>query len=135
MLNLSERRITALITAGILPARGPQGFDLVASVRGYIAFLKSEPGSLKTERTRCAKLKADLLDLQYKQRCGELMERAEVYDTWFRGNRAIRDSFLNLPPRTAALVASESDQHKCFDILQAEVLQILEALTNVSPDA
>ena len=74
MLNLSERRITDLMTAKILPPRGAKGFDLVASVRGYVAFLKTEPNTLRTERLRLAKVKADLLELQLQQRQGELID-------------------------------------------------------------
>ena len=129
MLNLSERRITDLITAGIMPARGPSGFDLTASVRGYIDFLKTQTGDLKTERTRCAKLKADLLDLQVKARTGKLVERAAVERQVFTLCRRLRDQFLNLPNRIDALVAAEPDRHKCFDIVSREVRLILDNLS------
>ena len=130
LLGLSERRLTELAKAGVIPARGPQGFDLTASVRGYIAFLKSDPGTLRTERTRYAKIKADLLELQFKFRTGELVDRRAVDSLLFTGNRRVRDNFLNLPARTDALVAVESDRQKCFDILTLEVRQILEGLTD-----
>jgi hypothetical protein len=130
MLNLSERRITALVTAGILPPRGPAGFDLSASVRAYIHFLKSEPGSLKAEQTRVAKLKGDLLTLELQRKTGELVLASAVEAAEFRIARMIRDNFQNLPSRCDSLVAAESDRQKCFDILNKEVLQILTGLAD-----
>jgi len=130
MLNLSERRITALVTAGILPARGPHGFDLVAGVRGYIRFLKSKSRSLTDERARLTKCQADVAELNYRERQGELVLRSAVEKAVFSAIRQARDNFLNLPSRTDALVAAESDRRKCFDILNKEVLQILTGLAD-----
>jgi phage terminase Nu1 subunit (DNA packaging protein) len=128
MLNLSERRITDLVMAGVLPARGPHGFDLIASVRGYVAFLKTDPTTLKAERLRLAKVQADILELQLGQRRGELVLRRAVADREFRKHRQVRDSLENIPSRVAGLVAAESSQAKCFELLRREVQQALEGL-------
>lgn len=130
ILNLSERRITQLVTAGVLPARGLAGFDLAASVRGYIAFLGTHGGDLKTERTRCAKLKADLLQLQVKERTGELVEKAEVEREQFTLYRRVRDGLQNIPSRVSGIVAAELDQAKIFQILTKEIHQTLTALAD-----
>lgn len=130
LLGLSERRITDLITAGVMPARGPAGFDLGASVRGYIAFLKSMPSNLTDERARLTKSQADMAELKLLERTGELVERAAVADLQFRQGRQIRDAFLNVPDRVAGIVAAETDQHRIHTILTKEILQVLGGLSD-----
>lgn len=129
MLNLSERRITDLVTAKILPSRGPEGFDLVASVRGYIGFLKSEPGNLKSERLRYAKVKADLLGLQLEERTGKLVLREAVAKKLFELQRRNRDAIFNIPARLSGIVAAESDQEVDFQLLTWELNQAMQKLS------
>jgi phage terminase Nu1 subunit (DNA packaging protein) len=131
MLNLSERRITALVTAGILPARGPQGFDLVAGVRGYIRFLKSKSRTLTDERARLTKCQADVAELNYRERQGELVERVAVSDAQFKLGRRVRDGVLNVPARVSGPCAAETDQHKIHVLLTRELTQALEGLAVV----
>jgi phage terminase Nu1 subunit (DNA packaging protein) len=135
LLGISERRITDLITAGILPKRGPNGFDLVASVQGYIAFLKSEPGTLKAERTRVTKLKADLLELEFRQKKGELILKDVADRCVFASSRATRTNLHNIAPRVAGVLAAEKDQHKIFELLTRELDLALEDLCNENLDA
>lgn len=130
LLGLSERHLDRLIAAGVLPPRTAKGFALKGAIRGYVSFLKSNSGGVATERARLLKFQADLTELKLRERTGELVELAEVESQVFTNSRRIRDAFLNLPPRTAGLVAAESNQHTCFDILNTEVLQILTGLAN-----
>jgi phage terminase Nu1 subunit (DNA packaging protein) len=130
MLNLSERRITALVAAGILPARGPHGFDLVASVRGYIRFLKSKSRTLTDERARLCKCQADTAELNYRERQGELVERKAVGDREFRLGRQVRDQILNVPSRVSGTCAAETNQDKVHELLSRELNQALEALAH-----
>jgi len=129
MLNLSERRITDLVTAKILPARGAKGFDLVASVRGYLAFLKAKTGSLTAERTRVAKLKGDLLELDLSERAGTLVKKDAVRQQTFIEARRTRDGVLNVPARISGLLAAESNQHVIHTLLTKELMQTLEGLS------
>jgi len=129
MLNLSERRITDLVTAKILLPRGSEGFDLVALVRGYIGFLKSEPGNLKSERLRYAKVKADLLGLQLEERTGKLVLREAVAKKLFELQRRNRDAIFNIPARLSGIVAAESDQEVDFQLLTWELNQAMQKLS------
>lgn len=128
LLSLSERRITELVTAKILPPRGSSGFDLVAGVRGYISFLKTEPNTLKAERLRLAKVKADILELQLQQRTGTLVLRSAVEKKVFELNRRARDSMLNIPARISGILASTSSQDEVFRLLTQEIVQAMERL-------
>jgi len=127
-LCLSSRRIRELTRAGIL--QRDKHYSLRSSVRSYVQFLRTESGSLTDERARLVKSQADLSELKLKQRTGELVEWAVIEKAIFALHRQLRDNFLNLPPRCDALVAAESDQRKCFDILNKEVLQILTGLSD-----
>jgi hypothetical protein len=106
LLGLSERRITDLVTAKILPPRGPAGFDLTASVQGYIAFLKSDPGNLKSERLRYQKLKSDIFQMQMDERLGKLVLRDAVAKKLYELKRRNRDAISNIPSRLSGIIAA-----------------------------
>jgi phage terminase Nu1 subunit (DNA packaging protein) len=103
-------------------------YTLATSVRNYLRFLRSNRGTLTNERSRLTKCQADLAELNYRERQGELILRAAVADQQFRTGRQVRDNFFNLPSRTDALVAAEPDRQKCFDILTREMRQCLESI-------
>ena len=127
-LTLSARRVRELTKAGVL--QKDTQYRLRASVRRYIQFLRTESGSLSGERARLVKSQADLSELKLRQRTGELVLRDAVEKFIFAMNRRVRDNFLNLPARTDALLAAESDRKTCFAILEKEVRQILTGLAN-----
>ena len=127
LLGLSERRLTELAKAGVIPARGPQGFDLKASVKGYLQFLKTDPGSLKGERTRCAKLKGDLLQLDVAVRRGELVNKREWDTLTWRCFRVARDNFHNVGARLGGLVAAEPQVSTCAQLIDQEITSVLTA--------
>jgi hypothetical protein len=76
---------------------------------------------LKIEQLKAAKLK---LDLEIKQ--GKRVSKFEVNDKAFRAAREMRDALLNIPARTAAILAAESDEKKCQKIIQKEIKPILK---------
>jgi hypothetical protein len=129
VLGIGERRVSELtrVRTFVKP------YELLTCVRSYVDFIRQDQGSLRTERTRVAKLKADLLELTYKQRSGELVLRSAVGKAWFHATRTCRDNVLNLPARTDALVAAESDRQKCYFILEREVRLCLQSLTDSEP--
>lgn len=79
---------------------------------------------------RLTRAQADLTELKLRVRSGELVSRQAVEGEWFKITRALRDNYQNLPSRSAGSVAAERDQHRCNEILSAEVHQILEGLTH-----
>jgi phage terminase Nu1 subunit (DNA packaging protein) len=129
LLALSEQRVGVLTKTGIL-TRDPKGYDLRAAVRSYLNFARSRTGTLSNERSRLTRAQADLAELKYREREGELVRRCAVKRELFATARPIRDRLENIPARTAGLVAAESSQEKCFEILQREVRQALEGLTH-----
>jgi hypothetical protein len=51
----------------------------------------------------------------------------------FEFARRIRDALLQVPSRSAALVAAESDQRSCQRIIEAEIRAVLQQLSQVEP--
>ncbi|MEQ1794296.1 MAG: hypothetical protein ABL970_08910 [Nitrospira sp.] len=135
LLGLSERRCSDLVTASVLPPRTAKGFNLVSSVHGYVAFLKSGPSSLKDERIRLTAAKAGQEELKLRSMRGELVLKESVYKETRKIGRAIRDGLENLPSRLAGPFAGESNQHKIFEMLGKEIRQTLEVLSDERPIA
>lgn len=47
----------------------------------------------------------------------------------FNKARTVRDNLLNIPGRLAPLVAAESDERRCFALIDQEIRQALVELT------
>ncbi len=82
-------------------------------------------------KARDRHFKALLSELEYRKQMGELVKRSAVESEWFRIGRQVRDVMLNIPPRISGIVAAETDQRKVHEIIHAEILKALNAL---SPD-
>jgi hypothetical protein len=126
VLGISERRVSELTRVHTFV----KPYELLTCVQAYIAFLRRDHGSLKAERTRATRLKADLLELQYKERSGQLIPKALIDKVWWDGNRRIRDNVLNVPARLSGLVAAERSQEKCHMLMEHELRQTLERISD-----
>ena len=69
---------------------------------------------------------ARLAEIEYKERIGELISKAEVQTAAFNKYRRFRDRILNVPDRVAAILATETDMKKVHEILTAELRYALE---------
>lgn len=130
VLRLTDRRVRDLVKTGVLPGTTAAGYDLMTAVPAYIDFLRRDAGDLKAERTRVAKLKADLLALDYDVRRKELVPWSEIEPALFKSSRTCRDQLLNIPSRLAGVCAAATDQDKVFELIDREVRQTLEALVH-----
>jgi phage terminase Nu1 subunit (DNA packaging protein) len=136
LLGLSEQRVGVLTKNGVL-SRGPKGYDIRTAVRSYVQFLRSEPAALTDERARLTKAQADMAELKYRVRCGELVSRAAVERFQFAIAHEVKDALFNIRPRVNGLLlaAAQSSkdpytaQHAMGEILDRELTQALSALT------
>jgi hypothetical protein len=78
---------------------------------------------LKTEIER-----GKLLEIKAKVEAGKYVDVDEVRVAAFNKGRAVRDNLLNIPGRLAALVAAESDERRCHDLIDAEIKAALKVL-------
>lgn len=81
-------------------------------------------------QARREKFKADLTELEYRERIKELIPAEQVDAQWFELARLVRDTLLNIPARIADQLAHETDQRKVHDLLEREIYQALEAIAS-----
>jgi phage terminase Nu1 subunit (DNA packaging protein) len=129
-LTLSARRIRELTRAGVL--HKDKQYSLRASVRSYIQFLRSEPGSLTAERERLTKFQADMAEVKFQEQIGELVRRDAVEKAVFASNRRVRTELQNIPSRTSGILAAETNQQTIHAIMAKEIHQSLESLSGGS---
>lgn len=72
--------------------------------------------------------KAMLLQIEIKEKKGELVDKAKVANEHFEFAREVRDNLLAVPERVAALVASETDIMKCQHIVDNEIRLAMTAV-------
>jgi len=79
-------------------------------------------------------LKADLLQPELKQWCGELISAQDVKDDWFRIRigRLVCDAQANLATRLSGILAAEKNQDKIFALLTNEADHASEGLCNAN---
>jgi hypothetical protein len=68
---------------------------------------------------------ARLAKIEYEERVGSLISKDEVQVVAFNTHRVIRDAMLNIPDRVAAMLAAETDEAKCHEMLSIEIRKAL----------
>lgn len=100
----------------------------------YLQDLQQKKGSnpaFDQARTEREIWRAKTTKLNFEKLEGTLIPVAEVAKEIFESNRIVRDAFLNVIPRTAAILAAQSDPQKVREILEKEFRQVLEHLSNI----
>ena len=128
-LGLTERRVRQLRDEGIIEEHSPGLYDLRATTRRYIAFLRS--GSLADERARLTKAKREAAEMENDLRRGELHRTDEIEAGIKTMLLNIRGRFLSLPAKLSpALATMGGDQASIFDVLKKAIDEILEELSD-----
>lgn len=126
-LGLTERRVRQLRDEGIIEEYSPGLYDLRATTRRYIAFLRS--GSLADERARLTKAKREAAEMENDLRRGELHRTDEIEAGIKTMLLNIRGRFLSLPAKLSpALATMGGDQASIFDVLKKAIDETLEEL-------
>jgi hypothetical protein len=68
---------------------------------------------------------ARLAKLEYEERVGSLVSKAEVQVAAFNELRRFRDHMLNIPDRVAAMLAAETETARCYEIIATETRKAL----------
>lgn len=68
---------------------------------------------------------AKLAELEYRQKVGELVSAEDVALEMGKAARSLRDRVRSIPDRLAAMLAAETDPHRCRMILAGEIDQAL----------
>ena len=67
---------------------------------------------------------ARLKKLKYEERARNLVQARDVADAAYREMSCLREALMNIPARVAAQLALESDQARCYAILEAEFIAV-----------
>jgi hypothetical protein len=67
---------------------------------------------------------ARLKKLRYEEKAKNLVSVRDVEDAAFREMSCLREAFMNIPARLAAQLALESDEARCYAILEAEFIAV-----------
>jgi len=135
LFNVTERRVQQLASDGIIPRADRGRYHIIESVMGYVKFLQERAyGKSATvqdshyERTRYLKSKADLTELELAERAGKLVDADDVRKLNFKNARLTRNNLQTVADRVAPLVAAESDQKICWELINADVDRSLKAV-------
>jgi hypothetical protein len=121
----NTRTYAPAVTRRAKPERGPEPEE----VRRTEPEEESQSSSGASQYTKARAVRehyqARLTKLDYEERSGDLVRKAEVQVAAFNHYRRYRDHMLNIPDRVAAMVAAEADAAKCHEIIASEIRRIL----------
>jgi 16S rRNA G1207 methylase RsmC len=95
--------------------------------------LRGDAAALIAAKARREQAEAQLAELELAEKRGEIMAVGEHKRVLFALARTVRDAVLQIPARSAALVAATDDRQQCQAILDAEVRKVLEQLAAWRP--
>ena len=140
LFNLTERRVQQLASEGVIPKPERGKYDLVASVRGYIAYLQERAFGKEIihvdahqERARLLKAQADKTELEVKTIKGELMSQDQIAEQWSGFVMATRSRLLSLPTRGAHLAMGLKEFHEIKGGLEELVREALNEIALYDP--
>lgn len=84
--------------------------------------------SYNKSAARLQHYKAAMAEIEYQTEIGALVKKDEMDREIFKFHRIIRDQFLNVPDRLAAVLAAETEQVKIHAIMTKEIRRVLSAL-------
>lgn len=78
--------------------------------------------------------RAKTLELEYEVKAGSLIPREDAERDTFRLGRILRDNVFAVPARVAPIVAAESDERTCYNLLIGEQRAALESVLSIPED-
>lgn len=133
-LDLTERRIRQLRDAGVIEEKKPGLYDLQATVRRYICYLRGDAdgkADLNTERAKLTKEKRIAAEIENKLRCGELYRKEEITAGMTTVVMNLRSRLMALPNKLAPNIAKLSgNEAAIMDLLQDAFYELMEEFSN-----
>ena len=145
ILGLTDRRIRQLIKDfGLFSAFEAGGkrqkrYNLEKCVQEYISYKVSEETGVGTSRTkeeaqtRHEEIKIKISQLKLRNLRKELHEAEDVEDFLTEMLVAFRARLMVIPQKIGPLAATEDDVNKIIALLEKEVLETLETLSEYDP--
>ena len=135
-LLMTERTVNRLAAEGVLVRAAGRGrFDLVASVQGYVRFLRKNAdhdlqggAQIVGLRTRLIDAKTRLAESEADEAAGRMLLKADVEAVWLRIVTNMRTRMLALPTRVAPLLQAAASPGEAAAILTDAVHDALADL-------
>lgn len=108
--------------------------ELVVAERPPMEFA-GDAQALVAAKARREAAEADLAELELAEKRGQIMAVLDHRKIMFEFARRVRDSIMQVPSRSAPLVAAEGDQRTCQRIIEGEIRAVLQQLSQVEPPA
>jgi terminase small subunit / prophage DNA-packing protein len=129
-LNCSTRQLREYVERGLVVRTGPKQFDLEASVRGVVLYLRELASGHRSEGVDVVKASAELkqsqkrlVDLRYNQLRAKLISMDEVEAMWSDLILATQFLFRSIAPRFRERAPHLSPQH--YEMLQELTQELL----------
>lgn len=137
LFDLTPRRVQQLTVEGHLTKTGRGLYDLVASVKGYVKYLRElaergaekDPGGWDARRKRA---NAETAELELSQKRGEVVVLADIMESDQRLAATVRSGMLAIPGKAAVLIADKSTPAQREAIVRRLVDEALSALSSKS---
>lgn len=145
LFGLTTRRIRMLENEGIIEKTGRGRYKLTENIKKYITYLKASQ-ELKEEGKTDGKIDYDLehallerrrrekLDLEIAAMKGTMHKSEDVEKVMNDMLANFRSKILALPSKTAPRLIAREDIGEIQDILQMEMLEALNELSNYDPN-
>jgi phage terminase Nu1 subunit (DNA packaging protein) len=150
LFGITVARIGQLVADGVITKTDVGRYDLLASVRGYVSYLRtkknnqwssaaSEPGGgdgedYEAQRTRLTKAKADLAEMQAGIMRGTVHEAAAVEHVWVDHLMSCRARLLGVANRLAPRLHGIDEISKIESEIDAAIHDALEQLADYDAD-
>jgi phage terminase Nu1 subunit (DNA packaging protein) len=143
LFRITERRVQQLAAEGVIQKEARGRYNLVESVRGYVAFLQDIAAGTSGEkesaygdaRTQKMRADADKSIMEAAELAGNLIPSDIVAYNWNHMTGAFRAKLLNLPKKMAPVVQHENSFAKCNSALQSAIHECLAELSEYRPPA
>jgi phage terminase Nu1 subunit (DNA packaging protein) len=142
LLDLTPRRVQQLTSEGVLVKVERGRYDLVKSVRGYIAYLRDR--ALKadaaetedTSRNRKTAAEAEIAEIHRDTLKADRLKRFDVADAWKRIASEVRTKSLGFPtrvtPQLMAFMKTKVRPAQIEEVLRNEMEALLRVLSSTT---
>ena len=135
VLGISNARVQQLAADGVLPRAGVGLYDIPACVQAFVRhkLVKAKASdvtvhSLRAERSRLTKIKADAAEVEARKLAGELVPAADIETAWLTVAGAVRSRLLAIPTRTAPRIVALKTPAEAQALLRKEINAALAAI-------
>lgn len=96
---------------------------------------KATPSPYQIARAARETYSAKMAEIEFKKATGALVPLEPVKSLFFTIAKHTQQNLLNIPARITPIVAAENDEKKIYAIIEKEILEALETLSNVRFDS